>query len=241
MSGAVVSAWTRFPVGLEEGSNGATHVHSFTVPGCVASGPTKEAALDEFGSALGSWLRFLSDRGEAVPGRDRELEITVDEWIATDADIAAGESTVCFEADRAPLPDTELLRGVQLLGSLRGRILPLVRRSSDAELEKLGHPDWTARMILDELARAQWWTLTRLGASPLGESPDRAVARLDTSMALAVQHLVHLPASARDRVIEIEGEEWTPRKVLRRMLWLEWSLGAAALHALGTAGGGATE
>ncbi|MEX2571123.1 MAG: type II toxin-antitoxin system HicB family antitoxin [Gemmatimonadota bacterium] len=232
MRGKANTGLIRFPVGLEEGPDGSAHVHSLTVPGCVASGRSKEAALEAFSRVLGQWLDFLAGQGEPVPPADRELEITVDEWIATDARVASGESDVCFDADRRPLVEPELLRGLRLLGGLRGRLLPHIRRARDEDLEGLGPPEANVRRIVDELARAQWWTLTRLGASPLAEVPARAVARLDTAMALIVQNMGALTAEERARQVEIEGEEWTARKVLRRLLWLEWSLGTAALRTL---------
>lgn len=229
-NGPVAAA--RFPVGLEEGPDGAVHVHSFNIPGCVASGATRESALEEFGPVLAAWLRFLSEEGDPVPPIEVELEVSVDEWISTEAGVGAGESNVCFDADRVPVTEGELLRGLRLLGALRGRLLPLIRRVRDQDLERLGPPGANVRLTLDELARAQWWTLSRLGASPLAEVPDRVVARLDTAMALLVQHLAHMPAEARAAITEIDGEIWTPRKVCRRLLWLEWTLGGAALDAL---------
>jgi predicted RNase H-like HicB family nuclease len=234
-----LSAWTRFPVGLEEGPDEAFHVHAFTLPGCVGSGRTRDDALDSFQSELTAWLEFLGSQGEVLPDPSREIEIAVDEWIATDADVAGGESDVLFASDLDPLSDSELLRGVRLLGALRGRLLPRIRRARDEELEKLGTNDWNVRVILDELARAQWWTLTRLGSSPLAEVPQNAVARLDTAMALIIQHFAHLSPAARETHVELEGEEWTPRKVLRRLLWLEWNLGGAALHLLSLKDGAA--
>jgi predicted RNase H-like HicB family nuclease len=232
VSGATVSAWPRFPVGLEEGRQGGALVHSFTVPGCVARGPTKEEALDAFGPELGRWLLFLESAGEIVPDRDRELDVTVDEWILTGAEVSRGESDVCFEADRLPLTGPEVHRGLRILGALRGRLVPLIRRAPDEALERFGSEGATARVILDELARAQWFTLTRLGASPLAEVPPRAVGRLDTAMALIVQQLTALDGDRLGSSIEMDGEEWTPRKVIRRLLWLEWELGGAALEAL---------
>jgi predicted RNase H-like HicB family nuclease len=227
-----LSAWTRFPVGLEEGPDESFHVHAFTLPGCVGSGRTRDEALEAFQGQLGAWLEFLASLGEANPDSAREIEIAVDEWIATDADVGAGESDVLFAADLVPLTEAELLRGVRLLGALRGRLLPLIRRARDQELEGIGKEAWNVRLIIDELARAQWWTLTRLGASPLAEVPATAVGRLDTAMALVIQHFAHLSEEARQAHVTLDGEEWTARKVLRRLLWLEWSLGAAALHLL---------
>jgi hypothetical protein len=104
----------------------------------------------------------------------------------------------------------------------------------DAESEA----GWTVRQILEELARAGWWTLSRLGASPMADVPDATLGRLDTSIALAVQAFTEMPADRRGMRLELDGEEWTPRKVLRRLLWQEWALGRAAASALAPVTGG---
>lgn len=221
-----------FPVGLEEGRGGAALVHSLSVPGCVAAGSTKEDALAAFPEALAAWLDFRAAHGAPVPPPEAELEIAVDEWVRTDADVAAGESEVCFDADLVPLTGAEIERELQLLGDLRGLLLRHLRRVPDNFLDQRRGAGWTVRQMADELARAQWWLLSRLGASPLAEVPERTLGRLDTAMALVVQQFTEMPAEARGRVVELEGEVWTPRKVLRRLLWVEWSLGQSALHAL---------
>lgn len=219
----------KISVGLEQGPDGSTFAHSLSVPGCVARGPTPEAAVEAFPPVLTGWLRFLGSIGERVPPTEQELEIAVDEWLATDADVAAGESDVCFADDLSPLTDEEIQHGLRVLGDLRGMLLAPIRRVRDAGLG----PE--PRRILEELARAQWWLLSRLGASPLAGPQDRTLARLDTAIALAVQHFTELPGERRAQRLVLEGEEWTPRKVLRRLLWLEWALGRAALHALAPA------
>jgi predicted RNase H-like HicB family nuclease len=227
---------TRFPVGLEEGEDGFTIVHSLTLPGCSSEGGSVDEALAAFPAALGEWLGLLESLGEEIPDRDTELDVVVVEWIRADGSLAGRESTVCFQADHRPLTDEEIFRGLHLLGALRGNLLPLIRRERDEDLAALGDADWNVRIVLEELARAQWWTLTRLGASPLAEVPGSTVARLDTAMALVVRQLTELGPDERDRVVLIDGEEWTPRKVLRRQLWLEWTLGGAALDSLRTPG-----
>ena len=215
----------RISVGLEQGPDGATLAHALTLPGCVSGGSSPDAAVQAFPEVLSEWLRFLDSVGEPVPPTDQELEVAVDEWLATDADVAAGDSEACFADDLRPLSEAEIQQGLRILGDLRGTLLARIRRMRDAELEP-------ARRILEELARAEWWTLSRLGASPLAGPPDRTLARLDTAMALAVQQLTTLPPEQRGNRLVLDREEWTPRKVLRRLLWLEWSLGRAALHAL---------
>jgi predicted RNase H-like HicB family nuclease len=230
----IFSGDARIAVGLEQGPGGECHAHCMNLPGCVASGDSADSALDALGSELNRWLGFLAALGEPVPPPHEELEVVVEEWISTDVAVGAGESNVCFQADRPPLSEDEIQRGLAILGSIRGRILPYIRRAGNVDLEAFGSGDWNVRIVLDELARAQWWTLTRLGASPLAEVPERVVARLDTSMALTVQQFTELSQGAGTRSTILDGEEWTPRKVLRRLLWLEWALGGAALHTLTT-------
>jgi predicted RNase H-like HicB family nuclease len=221
-----------FPVALEEGPDGATLVHSLSVPGCVAGGATQEEALAAFPGVLAAWLRTLESTGERVPPRDAELEITVDEWVTTEADVAAGESRACFEWDLQPATPGDIARDLRRLGDLRGLLLREIRRRPDAELDHGFGGEWTARRAIEELARAQWWTLSRLGASPLAELPDHTVGRLDTAMALIISVFSEMEPEARARVLDLEGETWTARKVLRRLLWLEWTLGRVARAAL---------
>lgn len=221
-----------FRVGLEEGPGGATLVHALSLPGCVAGGSTQEEALAAFPGILAAWLNVLERAGEPVPPKDAELQIAVDEWVTTDADVEAGESNACFDADLAPLSAADISRELRRLGDLRGLLLREVKRVPDAELDRGWGGEWTARRALEELARAEWWTLSRLGASPLAELPDRTIGRLDTAMALIVQAFTGMTEEDRGRVIEMEGETWTPRKVLRRLLWLEWTLGRLARAAL---------
>jgi predicted RNase H-like HicB family nuclease len=218
-------------VGLEEGHDGAVAVHALSVPGCVGTGATRAEAIDAVTAALARWLDFLASRG-AAPAAGGEVEITVDEWVSSEAAVAEGESRAFFEHDRLPLGGAEIAEGLQRLGDLRGPLLKQLRHTPAERLEAAGPGGWSAERILDELARAQWWTLTRLGASPLAEVPERLLGRLDTAMALVVQQFTTQGLASRAEPLEIDGEEWTPRKVLRRLLWLEWALGGSALRAL---------
>jgi predicted RNase H-like HicB family nuclease len=229
---------TRFPIGLEQGPDGSVLAHSLSLPGCTAFGATPEAAAAAFQGALGDWLTFLAAAGEPVPPPHAELEVAVDEWISTDADVAQGESTACFAADLPALAEGEIDRGLRWLGTLRSRLLARVRRQPAAVLDAETDAGWTVRQILEELARGTWWTLSRLGASPMAEPADGTLGRLDTAMALAVQVFAHLPPERRGLRLELDGEEWTPRKVVRRLLWQEWALGRAAESALQPVSGG---
>lgn len=219
-------------VGIEEGSDGSALVHGLGFAGVVAVGDTVEEALEAYAIELSEWLTFRESVGMPVPPRELELEIAVDEWVASSVAVGRGESEACFEADLQPLSDREINEGLYLLGDLRGRLLRVLKRIPRGELEAETADPLSLRRVLDELARAQWWTLTRLGASPLAEVPKVPLARLDTAMALVVQQFTGFAREAGDRVLELDGEVWTPRKVLRRLLWLEWWMGKAALGAI---------
>lgn len=232
----MTDALARIRVGLEEGGDGAVMAHALNLPGCAALGPSPEGAVAAFERALAEWFRFLAAAGEPVPPRDAEIEVAVDEWLRTDARVAAGETTALFDADLPALDADEAERGLHRLGGLRARLLARVRRRPEALLDAETPGGMTARRVLEELARAQWWTLSRLGATPMAEVPEKTLARLDTAMALVVDRLTTLPDEARALRLELDGEEWTPRKVLRRLLWLEWTLGSAALSALAGVG-----
>ena len=222
----------RIAVGVEEGADGAFLAHALTLPGCVAGGATAEAAVGALEGMVMEWLRFLAFAREPVPPPEAELELAVDEWLRTDARVGEGESTACFAHDVRPLTAEEIDTALRRLGELRGLLLARVKRLPDPEADRPRSGGWTVRRALEELARAEWWTLTRLGASPMGEAPARTLGRLDTAMALVVQHFAHMPAERRGTLLEIDGEEWTPRKVLRRILWAEWSIGRWVAGAL---------
>jgi len=222
----------RISVGVEEGEDGAFLAHALTLPGCAAPGPTAEAAAWALQGEVFEWLRFLAAVGEPVPAAEAELEIAVDEWLRTGARVGAGESTACFAHDLRPLEDADVDRELRWLGGLRAALLARVRRLPGDQADRPLPGGGTVRRALEELARAQWWTLSRLGASSLGEAPDRTLGRLDAAMALTVDRFSHLPPERRGLLLEIEGEEWTPRKVLRRLLWTEWSMGRVVALAL---------
>jgi predicted RNase H-like HicB family nuclease len=225
---------TRFSIGLEQGADGGFVAHALDLPGCAAIGASPEAAAEAFGAALQQWLRFLAFAREPVPDPGEELELAVDEWLATGARVLQGESTAWFATDVPALEEADGRAGLRRLGDLRGLLLAALKGRPDADLDRPAAGGLPVREVLEELARAQWWTLSRLGASPMADVPERTLARLDTAMALVVQQLGELPAERRGARIELDGEEWTPRKVLRRLLWLEWTLGRMVLWALET-------
>src|SRR5690606_1364764 len=138
--------------------DGTTVAHALSLPGCSAPDASPELALAGLEITLREWLSFLTATGERVPPESTELELSVDEWIATGTGTVSEPGEVCFAHDRLRLEPDEVDSGLRVLGALRGRILPHVRRVPEPELEAMGRPEWNVRVLLNELARAQWWT-----------------------------------------------------------------------------------
>ena len=95
-----------FPVGLEEGDDGATLVHSFTLPGCVAGGATQEEALDAFTLVLEEWL--TRDGHELTEELDRLFVPANDaRWLRRNALVALGNDPDGDPALAEPFLDDE--------------------------------------------------------------------------------------------------------------------------------------
>jgi hypothetical protein len=79
---------------------------------------------------------------------------------------------------------------------------------------------WSTTGILQHVDGAEWWYLDRLGlAFDREEVPAEPFERLDRIRELLIKTLPELEASTQ--VAGIDGQIWSPRKVLRRALWHE--------------------
>ena len=85
---------------------------------------------------------------------------------------------------------------------------------------KLPGERWSIAGILKHVASAEWWYLDRLGmAFPSDQLPSEPGGRLDKVRTHMVDILPSLAES--ELVVGIEGEFWSPRKLLRRAVWHE--------------------
>ena len=87
--------------------------------------------------------------------------------------------------------------------------------------EKQPGERWAVRGVLNHLAGAEWWYMNRLdlGSLTREQLPRDPFERLPVVRA---QLEAVLPTLAGvERVLGKEGEFWSPRKLLRRVLWHE--------------------
>lgn len=219
----------RISVGLELDNEGRAVAWALDFPGCFAYGAEGPDAVISLPRALveyESWVEKHAGPGALVLG-DFDLRV-VDTWqvytINDQYDAAEGGYAVnaWFRQDWKPLDADEIERGLTLLDWSRADLLDIVAGLSDAQLDRSYAAErWSIRGILKHVGSAEWWYLDRLGLAGIerGALPKDAVERLASLHERIRQALPDL--AGKELVLGKEGELWSPRKLLRRLLWHE--------------------
>jgi hypothetical protein len=131
------------------------------------------------------------------------------------------EVNAWFQHDWKPLTSQDVERALQILTWSREDLLESVR-GLDRETLDASHPGerWSINGILNHLGGAEWWYLDRLGlAFPREQVPIEPLDRLRVVRAHLEGVLPSLVGS--DKVLGVDGEFWSPRKMVRRAVWHE--------------------
>ena len=217
-------------VGVENGIEGRSLAWALDFPGCFAYGKDGSETLLNFPRALinykswvdsrlpGSWLKDLVDF-------DVRLEEVFDCYnIDENYNPAPNkiEINAWFRDDWKPLTEIEIERGMLLLAWSREELLDLVAGLTPAQMD-LEHPGelWPIRGIVKHIANGEFWYLSRfsLAGMPRSELPENEMDRLSVTRKRVNDVLKTLAGDKT--VIGVMGEFWSPRKLLRRLLWHE--------------------
>ena len=208
-----------------------TMVHVLALLGCVANGPTTEAALDATSDAIAAYRRFLARHGEEIdpdePFAARIIEhITEGEWLGN------GSPYVTFAPDLVPLTEPEIGLYLNRLHGMTDELVTWAAGLPDEQLDALpderGRP---ARAILFHLIGARGAALSyALGGAPKFSRLRGAVERgelplpvaLRESAALVDEYLRQSSPEQRRHVRELNGNRYTVRKAVRRILEHDW-------------------
>ena len=226
-------------------------VHCPDLPGLGFKSPSREAALALAPLRLAAELAWVQSAGIAVPvlasaaGLGAEVSAFVAAGEATgDNPVASGDTEATFAPDLEPLDGAYLAYVLSYMRASRRTLLDLVDRLGPALA------DWrptegkrTIGEVLGHIADAEAFYAVRLehpaqpGGSEQPEGPQAAaelwkryagrdlglgpVERLVRTRELVLDRLNRLSDEDRGRVIELRGETWTARKVLRRLAWHE--------------------
>ena len=180
---------------------GGPLAHVPELPGCTARGKTVEAARDAIRQSAHDYVAFLRTQGERDLPDEFELEF----------EEVAGYT---LPPDTVPMAPDEIARAKRWLEASRGAVLAEINHlPADAWDWKPAPGEWSLRSITNHMGGAELYLTDKL------MEPDRALLdRLAVTRRAALERLDALAAENAGRVTTFDGEEWTPRKALRRML-----------------------
>lgn len=192
------------PVGVEDIEPDHWIAWVFQIPGCYASGPTRDLAI---AGVPPTYATETGDDADTVP-------VVVEEWRAKLAeDHPDFIINAFFDDDRRTLSAGEVDAAISRLKWQRPKLLALVR---DVDLAtSVGIEE-----LLLHVAGAERWYLSCLGFEEDrhrdGEGAIEMLARVRQVLLDALPLLV-----GDDRTGEDAGEEWSARKLVRRAIWHE--------------------
>jgi hypothetical protein len=221
-----------FLVGLENGTEGRSQAWVLGHPGCFAYGANGSVALEAVPKAIQEYDKWIVEHTSEcwldepdVEHCEFRLEETW-ECYSIDSDFELTqdgyEVDAWFRHDWKPLSIEDIQRGILLLTWGRDELLKIVADLNTDLLERTYPGErWSISGILKHIGGAEWWYLDRLGlAFPRQAVPEDPFQRLEKVRSTLVEILPGLSGSKQ--VMGIDGEFWSPRKLLRRAVWHEY-------------------
>jgi hypothetical protein len=221
-----------FQIGIENNNEGYRSIAwALEHPGCYSYGSNTETALtalpvaiSDYAAWIGlhepSWVLvdqvelhvadtwtdyYIDENFDRLPGTDYYL---VDAW---------------FQYDWKPLTGIDIERGDKLLAWSRADLLGVVQGLSATKLDQ-AYPGerWTINGILKHVSNAERWYLDRIDY-PFNPNKNDLLENPFMRLEIIRKHFLDvLPRlDGLQKTIGVDGEFWSPRKVLRRVLWHE--------------------
>ena len=220
----------RVKIGVENGVEGRSIAWVLDHPGCFAYGSTGSEAIIRVPEALlrykdwvdshqvDSWMKDLGDF-------DIHLEESYEVFkINSDYDLEQGgrEVNAWFRHDWKPLTAEEIRRVGLILQWSREDLLEMTAGLDPAQLAcKFENERWSIAGVLRHVANAEHWYLDRLGLAD--RSRDDLPEDIYERLFVVRQRLNSVLPSLEGmpKVVGVEGQFWSPRKLLRRAAWHE--------------------
>ncbi len=223
---------TKYALYVESGPRRrTTMVHALDLLGCIARGPTTEAALEATPEAIREYLRFLRRYGEATKP-DAKFTTAVAAHITEGTWLGYGDPTSGFAPDFEPLSAQDLEIYLRHLAWLRADLLKLIRDVPRKPL--IAEPRSGGRSIyhiLEHVAGSECVYLRYLVGKVDGLSEAmRAVEQSPDNLPFALSHLWQISRSRLEALTAAERKQWvkhgqvtwTARRAFRRLLEHDW-------------------
>ena len=216
----------RFDLYLESGpQHRKTWVFVPSLPGCVAAGPTTEAAIERARPAIEDRLAFLRRHGEPIAGAE-PIEIAIADHVIEREFL--GFAQQFFQPDLEPLASDEAARQLLWAGWSREELVAAARAQAEPLAAKPAAGGRSAAAILSHVAGSEWaYASATLGTIRGGSAAIAAIERagedpwagLVAEREALMSRLNSMTGEELARVVERGGRpKWTARRMLRRML-----------------------
>jgi predicted RNase H-like HicB family nuclease/uncharacterized damage-inducible protein DinB len=223
---------TEYALYLESGpQHRKTMVHVPSLLGCIANGPTTEAAFEATPDAIRAYLRFLRRAGEDVTAEEA-FTTRVAEHVTEGVWLGNGSPYVTFAPDLEPVTEAELATFIARLLRLREEIAAWAETRDDAALDaKVEGSSRSSRAILLHVLGPTAAYLSPVlgtisGVSALQTAAERGQVPIADALrqatAKVVERLQRTTPEERSEVVQRPKEIRTLRKALRRMLEHDW-------------------
>ena len=206
-------------VGMDAGFDGGAAAWVLEHLGCVATARSEDAALAAVPDRIRSYRSWAGEVGEAGEGDAVEVVERIETRVLDDG----YEVNATFEADRIPITPDEIVAAQRRLGTAHARLLDAAWALPGSSLRGEGTRD---EEMLRHVTRAGIWLSTRTEPDQRAISfpPEDAVIALRVRDGLGFVHwyVGRLADGDGDGVrqrFDSKGEEWTVRKVLRRLIY----------------------
>lgn len=208
-----------------------TMVHVLDLLGCVATGPTIEAALAATPDAIAAYRRFLQRHGEPVEP-DTTIETRIAEHVTEGGWLGNGSPYLAFGPDLDPTSVEEIETFLQRFHWLRQELAAWAATQTDEQLDlEAGDGRPARRILLHVLGHPVGGYLSAAlggatGFSAVAGAAERGEIGLVDGLlridAMAAERVRATTPAERSAVRERAKELRTLRKALRRMLEHDW-------------------
>jgi uncharacterized damage-inducible protein DinB/predicted RNase H-like HicB family nuclease len=212
-----------YSASIEVGRDGWSTVWVPELPGLFLNQPSEAAARRALPEAITAYLSWLRRHGELV-STPRSITFTVVERHEVRSQLRWGGYAVLHAFERPPVTRREIALALRWMRFMRADTLALVSSLPPQGLHwtRPGQ-ERTIKKHLQHIAGAERWYLQRLALGPfpdLGRTTD-PMERLTRVRPMAVARIRRLTAEERARVVKIDHEWWSARKMLGRFLYHE--------------------
>jgi hypothetical protein len=216
-------------IGLENNIEGRTLAWALDYPGCFAYGTDETEALIRLPRALLEYEVWIKDHTTDfwVDLKDMDMRVVesfetfcIDENYNRVPDGQGYEINAWFIDDWRPLTDVEIERGLKIFHWQREELLAGLTTLDPEILEKdFPGQRWNILGIAKHIANAELWYLSRLDLTDLSHKDLSADPKARLGQTAALIDRVFPKFINEVNVTGIEGEFWSYRKILRRILW----------------------